>query len=357
MPSCVLVTGGAGFVGSNLALALKRQFPDLKLVALDNLHRRGSELNLARLAAADIRFVHGDIRSPEDLNNLGETFDLIIECSAEPSAQAGYNGSPEYLIQTNLVGCFHCLELARRTRADFIFVSTSRVYPVEKLNALSLREEETRFVLADVQPFPGACAAGIGEDFPLEGARSLYGMTKLSGELMVTEYAAAYGLRCIINRCGVIAGPWQMGKTDQGVVTYWMAAHYFRRELSYIGFGGQGKQVRDLLHVQDLAGLIADQVSHTDRYAGKLFNAGGGLSGSLSLRELTTLCRRITGNTIPIGECAETRPADVPVYITDHRRLTEFSGWRPSRTPEDILADTYQWIRENESVLKHLSPM
>jgi CDP-paratose 2-epimerase len=352
MPNCILVTGGAGFVGSSLALALKRQFPAMKIVALDNLHRRGSELNLPRLAAADIRFIHGDIRSPEDLTDLPETFDLIIECSAEPSAQAGYQGSPEYLIQTNLVGCFHCLELARRTGAAFILLSTSRVYPVEKLKALSLRDEGTRFVLEDPQPFPGASQFGISEDFPLDGARSLYGMTKLSCELMVTEYAAAYGLRCIINRCGVIAGPWQMGKTDQGVVTYWMAAHYFRRELSYIGFGGQGKQVRDLLHVDDLASLIAEQVSSTGRYAGKLFNVGGGVSGSLSLQDLTSLCRRITGNTIPIGACPETRPADVPLYITDHRRLTEFGGWRPRHTPEDILRDILQWLRENESALR-----
>src|ERR1035438_2126950 len=171
MHSCILVTGGAGFVGSSLALALKRQFPDLQIVALDNLHRRGSELNLPRLAAANIRFVHGDVRSQEDLKDLPETFDLIIECSAEPSAQAGYHGSPEYLIQTNLVGCFHCLELARRTGADFIFVSTSRVYPVEKLQALSLRDEEARLVLDDAQPYPGASGFGISEDFPLDGAR------------------------------------------------------------------------------------------------------------------------------------------------------------------------------------------
>lgn len=112
--------------------------------------------------------------------------------------------------------------------------------------------------------------------------------------------------------------------------------------------------MRDLLHIDDLAGLLADQVTHTERYSGKLFNAGGGLSGSLSLRELTALCQQITGNTIPIGECAEARPADVPVYITDHRRLTEFSRWQPTRNPEAILTDTYQWIRENEKVLKHL---
>jgi CDP-paratose 2-epimerase len=352
MHNSILVTGGAGFVGSSLALVLKRQFPNLKIIALDNLHRRGSELNLPRLAAADIRFIHGDIRSQGDLQNLPETFDLIIECSAEPSAQAGYDGSPEYLIQTNLAGCFHCLELARRTGSDFIFLSTSRVYPMEKLNALCLREEETRFVLQDEQPFLGASRYGISECFPLDGTRSLYGMTKLSAELMVAEYAAAYGLRCVVNRCGLIAGPWQMGKTDQGVVTYWMTAHYLRRELNYIGFGGQGKQVRDLLHVDDLARLIAEQVSDMDRYAGKMFNVGGGLSGSLSLREITSLCERVTGNTILIGTRPENRPADIPIYITDHRRLTEFSGWQPSLTAEDICADIYRWLRENEAALR-----
>jgi CDP-paratose 2-epimerase len=352
MPNCILVTGGAGFVGSSLALALKDRFPASIILALDNLHRRGSELNLARLAAAGIHFVHGDIRSPGDLENLPERCDLIIQCSAEPSAQAGYHGSPDYLIQTNLMGCFHGLELARRTGADFIFLSTSRVFPVEKLRALSFREEETKFVLNDQQPFPGASGSGISENFPLDGARSLYGMTKLASELMITEYAAAYGMRCIINRCGAIAGPWQMGKTDQGVATYWMAAHYFRRELSYIGFGGKGQQVRDLLHVDDLAGLIGEQVSNLDRYSGKLFNLGGGVAGSVSLRELTALCQHITGNTIPIGMCPATRPADVPIYITDHRCLTEFSGWRPSRTPSHILGDIYQWLQENETVLR-----
>ncbi|HEY3417167.1 MAG TPA: NAD-dependent epimerase/dehydratase family protein, partial [Armatimonadota bacterium] len=169
----ILITGGAGFVGSSLALHLKTIFPETDILALDNLHRRGSELNLPRLARAGVGFVHGDIRSPEDLAALPVP-GLIIEASAEPSAQAGYGGSPEYLIQTNLNGCFHCLELARRHHADFLFISTSRVYPVTRLNALPWREEETRFTWAGRE--------GISEDFPLDGPRSLYGMTKLAAE-------------------------------------------------------------------------------------------------------------------------------------------------------------------------------
>lgn len=352
MSSRILITGGAGFVGSSLALDLSRSFPDKRITVLDNLHRRGSELNVARLRRAGVRFVHGDIRCPEDLRSLPEPPELIIECSAEPSAQAGYGGSPEFLIQTNLVGCFHCLELARECRADFLFLSTSRVYPVELLNGLAYREEESRFVLSHEQTLPGASGDGVSEAFPLDGPRSLYGMTKLAGELMITEYASAYGLRCAINRCGLIAGPWQMGKTDQGVISLWMAAHFFRRRLQYMGFGGTGKQVRDILHIADLCDVVRDQAQNFERYAGKLFNVGGGVAGSLSLREITALCEEITGNRIEIGCAPEVRPADIRIYITDHRRLTEFSGWQPSRNPRAVMGDVFEWIRAEQDRLR-----
>jgi len=347
MYSHILITGGAGFVGSSIALDLAASFPGTRITAFDNLHRRGSELNLPRLAAAGVRFLHGDIRCPEDFRALPQPPNLVIECSAEPSAQAGYGGSPEFLIQTNLTGCFRCLELARESKADFLFLSTSRVYPVERLNSLSWREDDTRFSLAE-QP------EGVSESFPLDGARSLYGMTKLAAELMITEYAAAYGLRCAINRCGLIAGPWQMGKTDQGVVTLWVAAHYFKRPLQYIGFGGTGKQVRDILHVADLCDLIRDQVTHFDRYSGTLFNAGGGNSGSLSLREMTSVCEEVTGNQIDISANTADRPADIRIYITDHRRLTTHSSWRPTRSPQAVIRDIFDWIRTGPGHLKSI---
>jgi CDP-paratose 2-epimerase len=348
----VLITGGAGFVGSSLAIFLKCRFPDCRITALDNLHRRGSELALSRLNEAGVRFVHGDIRSPEDLH--GFTPDLLIECSAEPSAQAGYGGSPEYLVRTNWLGCFHCLELARTVKADFLFVSTSRVYPVNTLNWLAFREDETRFTLTPQQSIRGASENGISEDFPLDGPRSLYGMTKLAAELMVEEYADAYGFRYIINRCGVIAGPWQMGKTDQGVITLWAAAHHFGRDLDYIGFGGQGKQVRDLMHVDDFCELIADQCLSFDRYAGRHLNVGGGLASSVSLCELTSICREVTGRQIQIGSVPTNRPADVRIYLTDHTRLTDLCGWRPKRGPEQIVADIAEWIRQEEPLVQHI---
>ena len=116
-------------------------------------------------------------------------------------------------------------------------------------------------------------------------------MTKLAAELMIAEYGDAYGVPYAIDRCGLIAGPWQMGKTDQGVVALWMAAHYFKRPLSYIGFGGTGKQVRDILHVDDLCDLLLCQLEDPGRWNGRVFNAGGGLGASLSLREMTRALR------------------------------------------------------------------
>src|SRR5256885_6329614 len=254
----VLVTGGAGFVGANLALGLAGRHPDWEVVALDNLRRRGSELNLPRLREGGVSFVHGDIRVREDLE-VGEV-GAVVECSAEPSALAGFDGSPDYVIQSNLMGAYNCLELARRHAAYLLFLSTSRVYPIAGLRALALDEGDTRFELSTQQPLPGVSPAGIAEDFPLGGARTLYGSTKLAAELLIEEYRDAYGLRAVIDRCGVIAGPWQMGKVDQGVFTYWMLAHHFGRPLRYLGFGAHGKQVRDLLHVHDLIALLDEQL-------------------------------------------------------------------------------------------------
>jgi CDP-paratose 2-epimerase len=347
-----LVTGGAGFVGSHLALSLKLQFPGAEVTALDNLHRRGSELNLPRLKTAGVAFLQADVRSLGDLLAISPPPDLIVECSAEPSAQAGYGGSPEYLVSTNLLGCFNCLELARRTKADFVFLSTSRVYPYRLLNELRFTEQETRFALAAAQELAGASECGISERFPLDGARSLYGMTKLAAELMVEEYADAYGFRFVIIRCGLITGPRQMGRTDQGVIALWMAAHYFRKPLRYIGFGGAGKQVRDFMHVDDICDLVLEQIQNLDSYHGQIFNAGGGLTASLSLLETTRLCEEITGNHIDIASDSKTRPADVRIYVTDSGKLASVRGWKPKRDARATLAGIFNWIRDEEDEIR-----
>ena len=346
----ILITGGAGFVGSSLAISLKRQYPHYDILALDNLKRRGAELNLPRLKKYGVSFIHGDIRNKEDFDAL-PAIDKVIEASAEPSVLAGLDGTPDYLLNTNLFGTINCLNYTLRHKADFIFLSTSRVYPIKTIEQLNYTEEATRFALTDEQPVPGVSAKGITEHFPLEGARSLYGTTKLSSELIIQEYQAFYGLRTVINRCGVITGPWQMGKVDQGVMVLWIAKHYFKQQLNYFGYGGTGKQIRDMLHIDDLYRLIDWQLHHIEAVDGEVLNAGGGLQCSASLQELTAICREIVGNTIPINSVPETRTADIPLYITDNTKVTTLTGWAPRLGIRDIVTDIVQWLREYEDNL------
>ena len=347
----ILITGGAGFVGSNLAIKLKEKYPEKEITVFDNLKRRGSELNLPRFKEKGINFLHGDIRNKEDFEEIGQ-IDLLIECSAEPSVLAGLNSSPDYLINTNLLGTINCLELARQKNATFFFLSTSRVYPIDPINNLDFVEEETRFNLSDNQKVSGASAAGIAENFPLEGARSLYGTTKLASELIIQEYIYAYGLKAIINRCGVITGPWQMGKVDQGVFVLWVARHFFGGKLSYIGYGGQGKQVRDFIHIDDLFDAIDLQLADINKYADQIWNIGGGLQNSVSLQELTRLCEEVTGQKIAIDQVMEDRPADLKLFITDARKFQAASGWQPQKDARQTVQDIHTWIKENETQLK-----
>ncbi|MSO42054.1 MAG: NAD-dependent epimerase/dehydratase family protein [Solirubrobacterales bacterium] len=343
----VLVTGGAGFVGANLSLGLSRRHPDWELVALDNLHRRGSELNLPRLEDAGIEFVRADVREPAQLSELGRV-DALIECSAEPSALAGMDGGEgSYAFHTNLVGAYNCLELARRDGAQLLFLSTSRVYPHDLLNGLALEEGETRFELAAEQQVQGVSEAGISEGFPLEGPRTLYGATKLAAELLITEYADAFGLSAVVNRCGVIAGPLQMGRVDQGVFSLWMLHHHFGIPLSYIGYGAEGKQVRDLVHIDDLLELVDEQLGDAERWAGIVANVGGGRERSLSLLETTAICRELTGNEVEIAAEPTGRHGDVPLYVSDCARLEELSDWRPRRGAREVMEDIHSWIVED----------
>ena len=345
--SRILITGGAGFVGSNLAVSLAGRHPDWEIVVLDNLYRQGSALNLPRLQEAGVEFVEGDVREPADLAGVGE-LTALIECSAEPSVMSGVDGDTGYLVHTNLTGAYNCLELARRDGAFLVFLSTSRVYPVAPQVELALEETGTRFELAAEQAVRGVSPRGISEDFPLEGARTLYGATKLAAEMLIEEYREGLGVPAVIDRCGVIAGPWQMGKVDQGVFTHWMLAHHFGNPLSYIGFGGQGKQVRDLLHVEDLVDLVERQLLDPGAWDGRTVNVGGGRECSLSLRETTAICQQLTGNEVPISTVEETRQGDVPIYLSDCARLFGLDEWRPRRSAEQVLADIHEWIAADE---------
>jgi CDP-paratose 2-epimerase len=264
---------------------------------------------------------------------------------------AGYNSSPEYLVNTNLLGTINCLEYARKCDADVVFLSTSRVYPVRTINNLNFIETPTRFELSGEQS-TGASSKGFTENFPLHGSRTLYGATKLASELILQEYIEMYGIRGVINRCGLLTGSWQMGKVDQGVVVLWVARHHYQQSLSYLGFGGQGKQVRDILHVKDLYRLLDIQINDMASHNGEIYNVGGGLERTLSLLELTRLCQENTGHKIPIESVNEDRAGDIRIYITDNSKITKKTGWKPEITVDQIIQEISGWIKENSGELR-----
>lgn len=352
--STILITGGAGFVGSNLAVLLKEKYPAYSVICFDNLKRRGSELNLGRLRERGIEFIHGDIRDKSDFDQVRIPVDCIIDAAAEPSVLAGLDGNTDYLIGTNLNGTIYALNFALKQKAKFIFLSTSRIYPIKAIEKIEVAEAATRFEIAPEQKLGGITTNGISEMFPLTGARSLYGATKLASEMMVEEYNEMFGLQTVINRCGVITGPYQMGKLDQGVVVLWMAKHFWKKSLSYVGYGGTGKQVRDMIHINDLFRIIDRQLHQIEEFNGQVFNIGGGRKISASLQELTSVCQQITGNKIPIEPVPETRKADIRLYITDNSKITGLTNWSPQLSVEQIMEDIFQWIKNNEQQLKSI---
>jgi CDP-paratose 2-epimerase len=172
--------------------------------------------------------------------------------------------------------------------------------------------------------------------------------------LLIAEYTHAFGLRSLINRCGVLAGPWQMGKVDQGFFVLWAARHFFQGPLGYQGYGGKGLQVRDVLAVDDLAALLWRQLERLETLSGQTFNVGGGRANSVSLRELTALCEAKTGHRLTLSVQPETHPADVPWYIADNAAVTAATGWKPETTVPKLLDQVLAWLTQEAARLRPL---
>lgn len=335
----VLITGGAGFVGANLAMHLRQH--NCEVVAMDNLVRRGSERNVRRLAAAGVEFVHGDCRSVDDVPD--EDFDAVCHTAAQPSAVQGYR-APNYEMNNNVAGLFPILNLCRRCVATLVFWSSNKVYPCAEVERIEHYETPTAILLRDP----------VDEHLPLNGNdRSLYGATKLAGETLAREWGRSFGFPVYVNRFSCLAGPWQWGKTEQGWVAWWVLAHHFGLPLKYIGF--HGKQTRDVLHVGDVCSLVAKQlVEGQDGNEGGLFNVGGGMSNVCSLIEATEICRTIIGKETSIEEVSEPRPADFRAYVSDIRRVCDRFDWKPTMSPLGVIGDIYDWVRCFEEDLKSL---
>ena len=190
----------------------------------------------------------------------------------------------------------------------------------------------------------------INDSFETSSPSSLYGFTKLASEKLIKEFFFMTNLKYIINRFGVIAGPWQFGKQDQGFVPLWVARHFFKKKLSYIGFGGSGHQVRDIIHVDDVCEIIFLQINKLKKINNTTFDIGGGPKNTVSLKNLTVKCENLTKNKIKIGKISKTSIFDIPYYVTDNSKIKKYYKWRPSRSIDQILKDIFTWLVDNKKL-------
>ena len=353
----VLVTGGCGFIGSHVALHLREA--GHKVAVMDNLVRRGSEKNILVLDRHGITFFHGDVRNPEDLTNLPSSIELICDASAQPSVVAGYT-NPVFDITNNGLGAIHILEYVRPRRIPLIFWSSNRVYSADRLNALPRRETATRFeydpdawnrLPSEQRPAGFHPTHGVSEDFSIDGGqRSIYGLSKLIADAACQEYAQAYDLPVVINRFGVISGIGQFGHADQGWVVWWAIAHWFKLPLTYLGW--QGKQVRDVLFVEDMLSVLDLQIAQLSRFRGEVFNLGGGPANAISLREATQSMQEISRRSTSISVSDQARKGDIVLYWTDNRKASQQIGWKPKTDLRTGFQRIFDWIRENEKELR-----
>lgn len=351
----VLISGICGFVGRHVATDLKAAFEKLEVFGIDNLIRRGSETNLPILKALGCQVVHGDVRVTDDVAELPRC-DWIIDCAANPSVLAGVTGGTSQLVGHNLGGTLNLLEKCRRDSSGFLLLSSSRVYSIDALSAVPLVERGARFAFDEGHPAPaGSSAYGISEAFSTASPVSLYGATKLASEILALEYAAAFGFPVWIDRCGVIAGPGQFGRIDQGIFSYWIYQWLLGRPLSYIGFGGRGLQVRDFMAPRDLTRLIERQLRNPNAAAPRIVNVGGGSERSMSLRELSSFCEEVLGPGPAIGAVTETRRYDIPYFVTDARVAEQSWSWRPEETRDQTLQAITRWAQDHRTVVEALA--
>ncbi len=328
----ILITGGCGFVGSNLAIYFKDHLPNIKINSLDNLSRKGTILNFNRLKKKKIKNFKIDIANNTAIQKLPR-YDLIIDCCAEASVETSKKDI-DIVFNTNLLGTLNILKKCKKDKSNLIFLSSSRVYSIKKLRNLKKKEYL------------------INEKFDTSGPKSIYGFCKYSSEHLIKEFSFMYKTKYIINRLGVISGPWQFGKEDQGFVSRWVWKHMNKKKLSYIGFGGKGAQVRDVIHIQDVCELIALQVKKINKIYDFTVNVGGGRDNAISLKNLTKICQKITLNKIKISSKKSTSEYDIPHYVTDNLKVKKIYKWQPRKKISHIVKDMYKWMRLNKTVLR-----
>ncbi len=330
----ILITGGCGFVGSELSIFLKKKKFDV--ISIDNLKRKGSKFNLKKIKSYGIKNFCFDIKNYQEFKKIPK-IDLIIDCCAEVAVEASKKDL-DTVINTNLIGTINILKKSLLDKCKIIYLSTSRVYSIKSI----YKKVKTIKNLS------------IDENFSTESPISIYGLTKLTSEKLIKEFSYFMNVKYIINRFGVITGPGQLGKEDQGFVSLWMWNFINKKKLYYKGFNGKGNQVRDLIHINDVCKIIYKQIQKINIKNNLIFNIGGGLKNKISLRELSNLCQTITGNKVRIGKKPKTSSYDIPYYVSNNNFLINNYKIKLSKNIKDILFDLYNWQIKNYNELKKI---
>lgn len=336
----LLITGICGFVGNAIAKRILETVEDCAIYGIDNLIRRGSELNRGGLLKSGVTLFHGDIRQQSDFDAIPPV-DCVIDAAANPSVLAGVDGrtSSRQLIEHNLFGTVNMLEYCKRAGAGFILLSTSRVYSIKPLSELQVEARVQSFRLKKGAALPdGLTEAGVAERFSTAAPISLYGSTKLASEITALEYGDTFNFPVWINRCGVLAGAGQFGRPDQGIFSFWINSYLRRRTLKYIGFGGHGYQVRDALHPCDFVPALLKQISGPPADAPRVCNFGGGVANSMSLAELSGWCKDRFGPHEVANDPAP-RPFDIPWMVMDSTLARRVWGWEPEVSIDRLLTE------------------
>ena len=335
-----IITGGAGFVGCNAAARLIRD--GQQVVVLDNLSRAGSEKNLEWLKTAGrFEFVKVDLRSEGELNPIIENHsdaDLVLHLAGQVAVTTSVE-DPRLDVETNLMGTFNLLEVVRATgqRPFFIFASTNKVYG--KMDDLPIRDFGDRYGYSDCN--------GVTEQRALD-FYSPYGCSKGAADQYVRDYARIYDLPTCVFRMSCIYGPRQFGIEDQGWVAWFIIAAVLGRQITIYG---DGKQVRDILYVDDLVDLYLAAYENRKISAGQVYNAGGGSANTLSLLELLAHIEKRLGKKIEV-KTDDWRPGDQKVYVSDTTLAGQKLGWNPKYDKERGVDALIDWVIENKGLFE-----
>src|SRR5512135_566313 len=340
MSRTYLVTGGAGFIGSNFVCRLLERGENVTVY--DNLSRAGAPKNLLWLEKQfgkdSFRLVVGDVRDAELLADSARNADVIAHLAGQVAVTTSVT-DPRPDFECNALGTFNALEAARLSGRDpvFIYASTNKVYG--EMEDVKVVEEPTRWRYADLE-------LGCPETQPLD-FHSPYGCSKGTGDQYVRDYARIYGLRSVVFRQSCIYGPRQFGVEDQGWLAWMTIAAVTGCQITIYG---DGKQTRDVLHVDDLLDAYDAAVTRIDAARGQVFNMGGGTPNVLAVwAEFGPMLEQLLGKKITVVR-GDWRPGDQKVFYADFRKARRELGWEPKIGLQDGIASLFHWVADNRKL-------